>query len=64
MLSLNHLHLRAITEDDLDKVLEWRNSEGIRRYMLVQRSIRLALLRPHNAVDVPGIALDDFDDLT
>lgn len=34
MLSLNHLHLRAVTEDDLDKVLEWRNSEGVRRFML------------------------------
>ncbi len=34
MLSLNHLKLRPITEDDLDMVLRWRNSEAVRRFML------------------------------
>lgn len=34
MLSLNHLKLRSIIEDDLDMVLGWRNSETVRRYML------------------------------
>lgn len=34
MLSLNHLKLRPITEDDLNMVLRWRNSEDVRRFML------------------------------
>jgi len=34
MLSLIHLKLRPITEDDLNIVLRWRNSEVVRRFML------------------------------
>ena len=34
MLSLNHLKLRPITEDDLNMVLRWRNSEAVRSFML------------------------------
>jgi len=34
MLSLDDLKLRVITENDLDAILRWRNSDNVRRYML------------------------------
>lgn len=41
MLSLNDLKLRKMTESDLEMVLNWRNSEHVRRYSLTDHIIKL-----------------------
>lgn len=42
MVASNLMHVRAMTSADLQKVLDWRNHQDIRRYMYTQHEITLA----------------------
>ena len=41
MLSIKDVILRPMNEDDLEMVLDWRNSEYVRKFMLTDHIIKL-----------------------